>query len=229
MNIVRLIALLIFWIIPLMVSCGGEATSSDSENLPIVKNLPVLIEDYDANTGLAGDVDFTHSELGETEKIFLEFNGLLIDGGSGPEGVRLPHFIFNLPPGTPVYFMTDGTVTFVGLNDNSPDYEVRVTPAGASAHTATYDHVDNVLVQAGDAIEAGDQIGEAVENKFEADVATDDISTCPVDFFDADAADDLKNKLSTLMSDWEAFKGDTTIYNEEEMYAVGCFSESGDL
>lgn len=207
--------------------------TSDDDNaaaLPVIGSLPVNIDTYDPATQTAGDVDFTFSELGSTEKIFLEFNGLLIDGGTGPEGTRLPHYTFNLPEGTAVYAMGDGTVQNVSENTNHPDMEITVTADGTSNYFYTYDHVLGVLVDEGESVTAGQQIGEASETKFEADISLNfDTAYCPNDFFDSSLAATLEGKLTQLMSDWESFKEDTSIYDEEAMYQPGCYSETGSL
>lgn len=211
-------------------SDDDDAENDDSSNMPVISSLPVVVETYDPVTQKAGDVDFTFSELGSTEKVFLEFNGLLIDGGTGPEGTRLPHYIFNLPQGTPVYAMGAGTVQNINDNTNHPDQEIIVAADGTTNYFYTYDHVENVTVSEGESVAAGQQIGEAAQTKFEADInLNSNTAYCPNDFFDSSAASTLEGKLTQLMADWEEFKGDDSIYDEEGMYQPGCYDESGSL
>lgn len=210
-----------------LLACGDSSGGDDTP--PVVKNLPVAIAAYESATGKAGDVDFTFAELGSTGKIFLEFNGLLVDSETGPQGVRLPHLTFNLPAGTAVYSMTDGTIDVIEQNANSPDLEVRVVPAGAPAYLLTYDHLMNVTLQVGGTVSAGQKIGEAASNKVEADVAKNNVAYCPNDFFDPAVQSSLEQTIRQLMTDWETFKGNTAIYDEAAMYTIGCSSATGNL
>ncbi len=220
-------------IVFVFIACKGDGDGggggSPSGPPPVIDSLPIHISSYNSGTGLAGDVDFTHSELGSTDKIVLEFNGILIDGGTPPGGIRLPHFTFNLPSGVDVFAMGAGTVTYVALNNNHPDYEVRIRSAENSNYTYTYDHLLNPTVIVGDVVNGGDKIGETSNTKFEADIASGNTAYCPTDLFDEAVASTLESKLTTLFSDWETYKVDTTIYDESTQHNIGCATETGDL
>lgn len=206
-----------------------ELTYGDAT--PILKSLPVGIAPFDPATNKAGSIDFSYPELGSTSKIFLEFNGLLIDFGTGPEGVYLAHFTFNLPRGTDLLSMTDGTVSVVELNSNHPDSEIRISPSNAPSYRLTYDHVSGVTVSVGDSVVAGQILGQSSDTKFEADVSLvrNNTAYCPVDFFDSSLAAAMTNTLATLISDWEDYKSDSGIYNEASMYRTACRTETGSL
>ena len=199
---------------------------------PIIKSLPLVIAPFDSITKKAGSVDFTYQELGATNKIFLEFNGLMLWHPAATP-FPVPHLSFNLPEGTEVLSMTDGVVSAVEKNDGESDYEVRIAPNNAPSFGVTYDHLKAVTVNKGDAVEAGQQLGESTQVKFEVDVyrIRGDIyvARCPIDFFEPSLADEMTSTLATLISDWEQFKSDSTIYNESAMYKTACRTKTGVL
>lgn len=199
---------------------------------PVIKSLPLVIAPFDSATKKAGSIDFTYQELGATNKIFLEFNGLMRwDLAANPFPV--PHLSFNLPEGTEIFSMTDGVVSAVEKNDGESDYEIRITPNNAPSFGVTYDHLNAVRVSEGDTVVAGQKLGESTNVKFEVDVyrIRGDIyvARCPIDFFESSLADEMINTLATLISDWEQFKSDSSIYNESSMYKTACRTKTGIL
>jgi hypothetical protein len=52
------------------------------------------------------------------------------------------------------------------------------------------------------------------------------LSYCPFEFFDPDLIDEYQQQIAQLMADWESFKGDTEIYDEENHVCPGCRYES---
>jgi hypothetical protein len=214
---------------------GGSSSNNtplDYGTRPVVKNLHIAVDTYDENTGYAGDMYFSSQyefDTVHTQKAFMEFNGLLIDDGTGLAGGRLPHFTFVVPAGTAIYSMSDGIVMAVEQNPNVSDFEVRIAPDDTSRYLLVYDHLDQVTVSAGDTVVAGEQIAQATTMKVEADVTLDhSVSLCPVDFFDPSVATQLEDKLTQLMLDWETFKKDDTLYDEASMYKPGCVTQASD-
>jgi len=52
--------------------------------------------------------------------------------------------------------------------------------------------------------------------------ANEDLAHCPFTFFNPATAASYKSKITTLMSEWEAFKGDNTIYDQAVFVEAGC-------
>jgi len=199
---------------------------------PVIKSLPLVIAPFNPTTKKAGSIDFTHQELGATNKIFLEFNGLMRWQPTG-NPFPVPHLSFNLPEGIEIFSMTDGIVSAVENNDGESDYEIRIAPKDAPFFGVTYDHLKAVKVSEGDLVVAGQQIGESAIVKFEVDVyrIRGDIyvARCPVDFFEPSLTEEFINVLATLINDWELFKSDFSIYNESSMYKTACRTKTGIL
>ncbi len=247
------LGIIIFFILQLtLYGCGSGGGSTDPEantnnstgntgtgngptdpgTPPLIKNLHISVADYNPSTGMAGDVEFSNYYWfsNDTRKVFMEFNGLLIDDGTGPAGGRLPHFTFVVPPATNVYAMADGIVTAVELNPGVSDYEIRIAPDSTSNYLIVYDHVVATTVLVGQTVSAGEKIAETTLMKVEADVTLNhSTGLCPVDFFDPAGAVALEAKISKLMSDWEAYMGDTTLYDEAAMYKVGCVTQTDSI
>lgn len=232
-----------------VASCGGGGSGGGPGNdavdqqqttapedygtRPVIKNLHIFVDTYDSMTGSAGDVVFSNQyefDTVDTQKAFMEFNGLLIDDGTrATGGGRLPHFTFVVPPATPIYSMSDGVVIAVEQNSNGVDYEVRIAPDNTSRYLLVYDHLDQVTVSDGDTVVAGDQIAQSTTMKVEADVTLDNsTSLCPVDFFDPSVATQLEGKLTQLMQDWEQYKNDDTLYDEASMYKTACVTQTSE-
>ncbi len=217
---------------------GGSPSNNtpvDYGTRPVIKNLHIAVDTYDPNTGDAGDMHFSSQyefDTVHTQKAFMEFNGLLIDDGTGLAGGSLPHFTFVVPAGTAIYSMSDGIVMAVEPQYDAAvivDYEVRIAPDNTSSYLLVYDHLDQVTVSAGDTVVAGEQIAQATTMKVEADVTLDhSVSLCPVDFFDPSVATQLEDKLTQLMLDWETFKSDDTLYDEASMYKPGCVTQTSE-
>lgn len=209
------------WWMVLLAGCGGDDVA------PVLVQLPFALAPYEAGTQRAGDLDFLQ-EVSE-DKVLLEFAGLLIDGGTGPEGKILPHLTVRLLDEVIVRAAGDGVVDAVELNTDSDvpeDYEIRIRPAEGSGWIMGYDHVGAPTVSPGDGVMAGDALGHGiVAKKFEFDITDrQDVRWCQNRFF-ADPSV-VEAELSALMADWEAYKGDPGIYDEAAMFAPGCAVET---
>lgn len=219
----------------------GEGQDVDFGTRPVIEFLPILVEPLDEtnncddtipSAACAGDIVFAEfHEIGFTDKVFIEFNGVLKDQGTIANGgeARLAHFTFGAPGGTDVYAMADGVVSAVEMNPGVSDFEVRIAPDSGSSYLLVYDHFfPSSQLAVGDLITAGDIIGATNPlSKFEADVTLDhSTAICPTDFFDPAVASQLEEKISQLMQQWETFKEDDNIYDEAAMYKTGCLNET---
>ncbi len=195
-------------------------TTTDSEFL--IKNLIVDFDEYDPETGRAGAFIF-HGGL---QKVFYEFLSLTDAGDK-----VLPTFEYIVADDANVYSPIDGKVTYVEYQDDSQDYEVHINPLiGDNQMTAGLDHVLNIQVEVGDTVTAGDVIGNPGTHSWdgygrvEIEIFGDNYMHCPFEFFDPSTTDEYQQKVSQLMSDWETFRYDDTIYDQAAMtdYASGC-------
>jgi hypothetical protein len=206
-----------------LAACAGK----DVE--PVLQALPFTVAPVDLVTLRAGDLDFTQ-EISE-DKVLLEFAGLLIDGGTGPEGVILPHLTVRLAADVQIRAAADGVVEAAEVNTDSDvpgDFELRIAAVAGSRWIVSYDHVSEPTVADGDAVSAGDVLGYGIwEKKFEVDVMdkSTDERWCQSRFYDPAVKADLEGRLTTLFAEWEAYKGDPDIYDEAAMFAPGCATE----
>lgn len=218
------------FLLALLVVLGLAACGERSDVRPVLVDLPFRLEPRDAQDR-AGDLDF-HDEVSQG-KVLLEFGGRLIDQGTGPAGVILPHLTVRLGPTATVRAAAPGVVVAVERNTDSSvadDFEVRIAAAEGSRWELGYDHVASPQVAAGDVVEAGAALGTGISaKKFELDVYdTGDGNRryCPNLFFAPARAAVLEAQLTRLFAEWEAYKGDPSIYDEAAMFRPGCAVES---
>lgn len=62
------------------------------------------------------------------------------------------------------------------------------------------------------------QVKEVIGNK--------STSYCPLNFMSANLKAEYSAKLTKLMSDWESFMGNTSIYSEQTQTTAGCMVSS---
>jgi hypothetical protein len=192
---------------------------------PVIKNLGVNFDRYDSETGMAGDFVFSIDyEIGSTEKVFIEFGGLLIDGGTVPEGVPFYHFTYKMPEGTEIVSLIDGIVQSLEYQESHGDYEIHLSPNSGSSWYVIIDHVQNPSVSRGDAVTAGQIIAETTTFLVELDVTdmSSNVVHCLFSYFDPDLKTEYEQKVQNFMLDWETYKGDTEIYDESSMVNQGC-------
>ncbi|MCA9390482.1 M23 family metallopeptidase [candidate division WWE3 bacterium] len=200
-------------------------TPTPADVAPVLKNLMVDFAPY--SNGYAGAFKFEASE----NQLFYEY-GVLVNGSNGPK--YLWTFEYHVKKNAPVYVVADGIVQSIAKNDNANDYEILIQPNANSSWQVWYDHVNSVKVSVGQTVSAGKQLGVAGEysatlSRTELmirkwDNATQSAYTvCPFEVFDPSLAATYKAKVNKLISDWESFKGGTTIHPNNEYVSPGCF------
>lgn len=242
-NIVLLIVLMGM----LLAGCQGKESSSPVKPTfdttpPQIKHLTIDIDRYNAETGLAGVLDFhTRNTTGRTEKLFIEFGGMN-SWGHDPIQLGTTHeWNFALTSGTKVYSPIDGVIVWTGYDPNWNDYELGIRPSENSSWAFVIDHISNIQVTDGQKIKAGDWIANAGNGTYELTLMQDkgpdaDTVYCPVPYFSPELKDSFKNKISFLISDYEKYLNDNSIpissgdgvtdpsnlYNDSAMLEPGC-------
>jgi hypothetical protein len=141
--------------------------------------------------------------------------------------------------------VADGVVTKIDYQSASNDYEIATRLSDTSQWRIYYDHVVNVnpAVTIGANIKAGDNLGTAgnftpprtdySRTEFHVNyfITIDPFNqsyNCPMLFLDPSIADTLKTQVLQLMRDWEAFKGSSSLYDDDAMGSVapGCMKKS---
>ncbi|MBN1998497.1 peptidoglycan DD-metalloendopeptidase family protein [candidate division KSB1 bacterium] len=208
--------------------CKKATNTPEPEKIPfVIENLGVTFGPWDKKTNLAGDFFFTNDFV----KIFGEFGGQTRD----PEGniKELPHFDYVLKKDAIVFAISEGTVTRVVYQNESNDYEFSITSQHDPSYDVVYDHLVNLRIKLGDKIAPGDSLGnprpwtlqvgglEIMVNNYDTR-----LSYCPFVYFNEAKLEEFQRKISQLMDDWEEFKGDTTIFDQENYVFPGCRYES---
>jgi hypothetical protein len=206
-------------------ACSSDAGYSDVR--PVIERLPFTLRPYDATTMRAGALDFRDEVSGD--KILIELGARLLDGTTGD--VVSPQLLVRLRTNAFVFSPIDGVITSLERNLDSAapiDYEIRLRAAAASRWEIGLDHVAQQGLRVGMSVQAGDILGGGVvEKRFEFDIydlAEHGERWCP-NVFMGDPRAEIEAELLQLFADWEAFKGNTAIYDEAAMFAPGCAVE----
>ena len=231
----------------LLAACGGRGTtgesptgpsSSSSSRAPTSNEPPLLLKSigvnlgvYDPATAMAGDFRFTRNRL-QQNRIWMDY-GYIIPGGNGGLDKANPQPTFILPMGTPVQSLVDGLVIDV-IELYSHDFSIHVAIDGQSQWRYETEHIRNPRVRAGDRVRAGQVIAEVSDWSSDSNDGLGMVEigilrggnpphhVCPFQYLDPSVRDQLWDRIRQLYSAWEAFKGDTTLYDEASMPVAGC-------
>ncbi len=191
----------------------------------ILKNLGVTIETYDPGTGYAGVVKFDISRY----KVFIEF-GVSVEGSPG-DYKTFPTFEYYTTTEADVFSPIAGTVDWIGYQPSTFDYEMSISSIYNSNWLLFVDHVRNPTVTTGDAVSVWQVLGKvgtvsATTGRTEIQVRANNIDDAPFKYFDPATTDQYQQLITDLMASWEAFKGDTSIYDEAAMIWPGCLNDN---
>ncbi len=206
-----------------------EIDETPKETIPfVIENLGVNFAKYDSTTGYAGDFYFDDNMI----KMFGEFGGYTYD----PQGniKELPHFTYTLRSDAKIFAVSEGIVHRFLDQDGSGDYEFSIRSINDTTFDIGYDHMSNLQIAKGDTVKPGDFLGNPLPWPGQ-DLGTMEImivnterrlAYCPFALFNEDSVDVYQQKVVQLMKDWEEFKGDTSIYDEENYTLPGCRYET---
>ena len=217
------------WIITFTVMpvCTRDSVTENTSDPFTIHNLGVAFVPYNASTGLAGDFLFVRNR----RKVFLEFGAVISDGQGGTKA--LPTFEYLLRKDAWITAIADGEVVRFAYQEDTQDYEFGVQSTQNENYDVGYDHVLNPRVGPGDLIHAGDTLGnpgtwDSQLGRFEIMINNNasGYSCCPFCVFDPAVSAMYEQQVLDLIRDWEAFKGDQTIYDEESHTRYGCTMDS---
>ena len=215
--------------------------------LPVLQAHPVRIAPFDEGSGRAGDLQFLPGT--QFNRIFMEY-GFLIPANSTSSGQdkRNPQPTYLAPMGTQVLSPVDGVVDRISEIWSSPtlgDVSVMIRPDGLGDGcyvVVETEHVVNVTVAVGERVAAGQAIAEVGPLSSEGDAGLGlvelgvltgagngrPLHVCPYEFFEPASQSEVE-LLVGLMSDWEAFADDDTLYDELAWVGGNPGCSSGDL
>lgn len=188
---------------------------------PVLKNLLVDFGDWDPATNRSGAFLFLQSE----DKVFLEFGAEV----SGPEGPKiLPTFEYRVLANSNVYAPCDGFIVRSDFQADTNDYEIFIAPNGLSWVKISIDHISNLTKSLGQYVMAGEIIGKPGTwygelGRVELSINENpNIHRAPFALFDPELQAEYEALVTEHMKDWEDFKGNSSIYDQENMVYPGC-------
>ena len=219
-----------------VIFCVGEFILGGygcSDVPPVLKNLGVDFAPWDPGTGRAGAFIFARDLSTTSSKVFLEFGATV----EWPGGTKvLPTFEYYVDKNADVYAVADGVVKYVEFQEETQDWAIGISPDPRSCWFIDHDHVLNPTVSTGDKVSAGQVLGKPgnwhdpmlgrTEIMIVKAVHENCVAYAPFKFFDNALSEEYQQKVWRLMSDWENFVGDQTVYAQENMIYAGCLYES---
>ena len=201
-----------------------------------IKSLGITLDYYDEQTGKAGDLLFTKENISQYGNlIFLNYAEVEQANSAQPEKALSPQPTFIVPLGTKVRSLVDGEVVRV-TKSYSGDYSVQVASSPESDWIYETEHVINTVVKVGDKVKAGQVVAEASDynSHHHPGFALYEIGilhggnppehVCVFNYLDDSIKKDTFAKLTAFYASWEAYMGDTTLYDESKMAIPGCYS-----
>ncbi len=195
-----------------------QSSTTSSNSPPVIKNL-----------GINFDTAFVF--LQSEDKLFREY-GAEVTGPSGPK--ILPTFEYRTAKDADVFAISDGVVKQITYQNETSDYEIHVLPSENSQWTIEHDHVNNPKISIGNQIKAGDIIGKVgnlggslgrTEIMMWDSSSSRPMTYCPLKYFDPQLVEQYKQKITKHMRDWEEFKSNPGLYNEDRHVLPGCVYE----
>jgi hypothetical protein len=193
----------------------------------VIENPGVRFGPYDAETGYAGDFVFSD----HWQKVFGEFGARVRDYEGNMK--ELPNVSYIVKENTPVKSICRGKVNSIYYQEESEDYEISVRSGADPSFEVFYDHVVDLQVKLDDRVQAGDILAHPRVfypglGSFEIQINNTETkrSYCPYQYLSEDKYEEFRLQIDRLIEEWEALKGDSTIYDEENWPMPGCRCES---
>lgn len=225
--LVVLIAGAVVWRMAVKGAFNGDETLA-------IKSLPIEIAAYDPATGKAGDFLFTKEKLGEFDLPYFPY-GFEVPANSMGPAKKNPQPTFIVPLGTKVRSMVDGVVTQIPkLYSN--DYSIMVGKSMNANTVYETEHIINPVVKVGDTVKAGQVIAEVSDYDTRnmpgyglveigiLEGGTPPKHICTFEHLDPSVKSTIEQQIKGFYADWEAYRGDTTIYDEASEPVTGCLS-----
>jgi|GEM_PF-1295580 len=216
----------------------SDKIETEDEPPILAKNIGFKFDTYDPVTKSAGDLVFKDLPA---LKDPITGNAIWHDYGveDNKEGSdqKNPQTVFFLPGGTKITSMVDGEV--VGMTElYSKDYGIMIAKDKNSKWRYEHEHVVKPVVKLGDKVKAGDIIAEVGAHTntwqyagygfFEIGLyrphpnGVGGSEDCVFKFLDPSVKADIHAKATAFYKGWEDYRGDASIYNQENYFSPGC-------
>lgn len=215
---------------------GSSNKLANANEPPLkLKSIGISLGTYDPATKRAGDIVFTDQHIeGYNDVIFFDY-GAVAEANSAAERRLNPQPTFILPLGTKVHSLVDGVVVNVPkLYSN--DYSIQIATDSKSQWLYETEHVINPLVKVGDKVKAGQVIAEVSthDSQYHPGFGLYEIGilhagnppthVCPFAYLDDSIKEDTFAKLTSFYTAWEAYRGNTSLYDESKHVVPGCYT-----
>jgi len=214
--------------------------------VPVLQRHPIDLAPYDVATGQAGDVRFVGRVAGNA--IYTQF-GYVVPAANTTRGEDKanPQPTYLAPFGTPVRSAVSGVVENIAELWSTSEYgdvSVMVKPDGLESGcyvVVEAEHVLNPLVAVGDRVTAGQVIAEVgpLNNLGNSGLGLVEFGiltgggngrpmhVCPYAYFAPEVASTQLAMLARLMTDWESYSGESSLWDETSWVGgvIGCSSE----
>ena len=201
---------------------------------PRIEHIGIELGPYDPATGRAGDFLFTREPVFH-DKIFQEYGDYIVETPDRKPKYN-PQPTYLVPLGTPVRALTSGVVTDV-TQLYSGDYSVMVAKDPDSPWRYETEHVVNPIVKPGDRVVAGQIVAEASPHGskngglglFEIGIlrgGNPPTHVCPFAYLAPDVQGAYAEKIKMFYRDWEAYRGNSSLYDEDAYEVPGCLTQA---
>lgn len=218
----------------------GE-TSALLAAAPELTHWPVRIDDFNAETHLAGDVYMNDTVLlGTLARPVDEFGREQIKDGQA-EASKNASIYFLTRADAPVYAASNGYVFAIDQQQDKSAYTVHVAPGKAQTTrwAIVYHHLSNLKVKVGDSVVAGAPIGTAgpYDGRPYSTIGFQIVqypvsntqgggeARCPSAFIASGAKRRMTNEFLLLTKAWETQAASGGIYNEPAWTRLGCVAD----
>jgi murein DD-endopeptidase MepM/ murein hydrolase activator NlpD len=209
---------------------NNQAVTEDEPPL-LLKSIGFNLEAYNESTQTAGDIKFTNITL-PFDQIYSPYGQP--DPRPGNSGMINPQPTVILPLGTEVQAIVDGVIVEV-KELYSGDWTVWIAKSNSSQWFYEIEHVKNPTVQKGDAVVAGEIIGEVsdYDSRNNPGFGLVEIGilhsksggapehVCPYNYLDSSIKNSVNSNLTKLYDAWEEYLG-KDIYDQENFVSPGC-------
>ncbi len=222
-----------------IISDKHEAQAATDKPLPM-KSIGFNLDYYDPATQHAGDIHFADSlkQVILSDAIYRKMivNDFGIQDNRSPDDPTKKNVqpTFILPLGTKVLALVDGEVTRVEKL-YSDDWTIWYSANTESTWSYETEHVNSPRVKVGDHVKAGQVVAEVsthdsnhhpgfgiLEIGLFHPLDNQPTHWCPYQHLDSSVKVDVSKKLSAFYDAWEAYIGDSTIYDQESYPIPGC-------
>lgn len=221
---------------------AAQLTSAPAPNDPNapplkIKHIGINLGEYDPATQTMGDLTFTKNGLESYGNLLVFDYGAVAEANSAAQRRLNPQPTFIVPLGTKIHSLVDGVVVNVPkLYSN--DYSIQVGTDKESHWLYETEHVINPKVKVGDKVKAGQVIAEASthDSQYHPGFGLYEIGilhagttgppqhVCPFSYLDDSIKQDTYKKLNEFYAAWEAYQGNTALYDEAKHVVPGCYT-----